>query len=110
FNYLSLALLLFVLDDGHLAWLAARFGRVLPPAPPREVGRVRGALPALALVPLLLVSPVPFLPFVRQFDAVNRQLTPLRRTLGAFRSVNAYHLFARMTLVRREAVIEGSRD
>jgi len=41
---------------------------------------------------------------------VNRELIPVRRTLAAFHSVNAYHLFAQMTLVRREAVIEGSDD
>jgi lipase maturation factor 1 len=37
-------------------------------------------------------------------------MVPLRRTLDAFRSMNAYHLFAQMTLVRNEVVIEGSDD
>ena len=110
FNYLSLALLLFVLDDEHLAWLAARVGRTLAPVPPRVPSRPRTALLAAAVVPLLVLSPVPFLPFVRSLDGVNRELLPVRRTLGALHSVNAYHLFARMTLVRREAVIEGSTD
>jgi hypothetical protein len=30
--------------------------------------------------------------------------------MGRYRSINAYHLFASMTLVRREPVIEGSDD
>ena len=34
----------------------------------------------------------------------------MRRVLNAFRSINAYHLFASMTLVRREPIIEGSDD
>jgi lipase maturation factor 1 len=37
-------------------------------------------------------------------------LLPVRAVLDEMRSVNAYHLFAQMTLVRREAVIEGSDD
>jgi hypothetical protein len=34
----------------------------------------------------------------------------LSATIGSFRSVNIYHLFATMTLVRYEVVIEGSAD
>src|SRR5262249_18442142 len=35
FNYLSLALCLWMLDDGNLAWVARRIGRTLRPAPER---------------------------------------------------------------------------
>ena len=42
FNYLSLALCLWVLDDGHLAWLARRLGRA-PPA--RRAGTAPGSAP-----------------------------------------------------------------
>ena len=39
-----------------------------------------------------------------------RALRPVRAALDEVRTINAYHLFAQMTLVRREAVIEGSND
>jgi len=132
FNTLSAALCLFVLDDGHLAWIArrARWGRAggdsgategdagaaAGPAAPaaREPARAlapRGSgalvLAALVLVPL---SVVPFLRFIRPLEGLERDLAPVRRALFASRSINAYHLFATMTLVRREIVLEGSED
>jgi hypothetical protein len=99
FNYLSIALALFVLDDRQL-------GRSAPPAAaPRQPWALRVA--AGILVPLTLV---PFLSFVAPLRPVERSLLPVRWVLNSFRSINAYHLFAQMTLVRREAVIEGSAD
>ena len=110
FNWLSLALTLFLLDDGHLAWLAARLGRRLEPAPARRPSRARtaglGAVAAL-LVPLSLV---PFLPIVPGGIDLYRRLGPVPEALDVLRSIDAYHLFASMTLVRREVVIEGSAD
>ena len=35
---------------------------------------------------------------------------PIDRVLDEYRSINAYHLFASMTRVRREPVFEGSAD
>jgi len=99
---------LFVLDDAHLATLARAFGRTLAPRPPRAPGRAWGL--ATAVLVLMVLSVVPFLPFIHPLAGLNRELVPLRRVLGPWRSLNAYHLFASMTLVRREAVIEGSRD
>ena len=99
FNYLSLALCLLVLDDGHLP------ARAAPPAA-RRMGLVRG----LAGAVLALLTLVPFLPWIAPLRDVQRTLLPLARFLQTTRSVNAYHLFAHMTLVRREAVIEGSDD
>ena len=66
----------------------------------------------LAAVATLLValSLVQFLPFVRPARGLLAPLAPVRRVLMTVRSVNAYHLFAQMTLVRREAVVEGSAD
>jgi hypothetical protein len=55
-------------------------------------------------------SLVQFLPFVPAFRGLDRELAPVRRVLNRIRTVNAYHLFAQMTLVRREVVIEGSDD
>jgi len=110
FNYLSLALLLLVLDDGHLAWLAARCGIALAPAPPATPSRLRTALLAALALVVVPVSVVPFLPFLDRTAARAPALRPVREVLEATRAVNAYHLFAQMTLVRREVVIEGSAD
>ena len=107
FNYLSLALCLWVLDDGHLAWLAARAGVTLRP---EAVGAPRPATTAalgIATAVLVPLSLVPFLPLVPSLRPLARALLPARAVLDEVRSINAYHLFAQMTLVRREAVIEG---
>lgn len=104
FNYLTLTLCLFVLDDRHLAWLTrGRWGVV--EAAPRAAERRRWLVGGVG-VALVLVSLVPFAPFVRPLPA----LEPLRGWLATYRTINAYHLFASMTLIRREAVIEGSHD
>jgi hypothetical protein len=99
FNYLSAALLLFVLDDRHLG--SARVAIGAPALRPR------GAVLGTVLVALTIV---PFLGFVPGLRGLDRALLPVRRVLAPFRSINAYHLFAQMTLVRREPVIEGSVD
>jgi hypothetical protein len=108
FNYLTICLCVFVLDDGHLAWVAERAGSTLRPARPRRSGLLQRLMGALLLISLLAVSVVPFLPFVNL--VAYRETLPVRHVLNAFRSINAYHLFANMTLVRREPVIEGSED
>jgi hypothetical protein len=99
FNYLSAALLLFVLDDRH-------FGR----APDLTIAPRRSWPLALVAAGLVALSVVQFTPFLPLSAGVMRTLFPVRRRLEPFRSVNAYHLFAHMTLVRREPVIEGSMD
>jgi lipase maturation factor 1 len=99
FNYLSAALLLFVLDDRQLGW------------PPRTVATPRPSAPlALTAAFLVVLSMIQFSPFLPLPVSTQRALYPVRWTLNGFRSINAYHLFAHMTLVRREAVIEGSTD
>jgi hypothetical protein len=110
FNYLSMALCLWVLDDGHLAAVARRVGVVLAPHP--EPARQPAATAALALVAAILVplSVVPFLPLIPGTGALQARLAPVAALIGRLRSVNAYHLFAQMTRIRREPVIEGSAD
>jgi hypothetical protein len=110
FNYLSTALLLWALDDGHLVRAAARLGWTLRPPPARAPSRVRTAALAAVVAVLVPLSVVQFVPFVPALRDLDQRLFPLRRTLNGVRSVNAYHLFARMTLVRREVMIEGSTD
>jgi hypothetical protein len=100
FNYLSAALLVFVLDDRML-------GRA--PAEPPPVKVPPRALTAVAVLGAALTL-VPFVSVVPALRGVDRVLVPVRRAIAPFRSVNAYHLFANMTRVRREPVIEGSAD
>src|SRR5262249_38848576 len=52
---------------------------------------------------------VPFLPFFRA-PALLSAARPIDVVLDRWRSINAYHLFASMTLVRREPVFEGTAD
>jgi len=110
FNYLSMAVCLFVLDDRHLQWLAARFGWGLPPAPARPRQAWRTALLGVTAAVLVPASIVPFLRFFPSTEGLEPRLMPVRRVLSSIRSINPYHLFASMTLVRREVVIEGSDD
>jgi hypothetical protein len=101
FNYLSAALALWALDDHDL--------------PVREhVVRGRSWLATIGLAAaaavLVPVSLVPFLPFVRVPPALAAIARPIERTIEPYRSINAYHLFASMTLVRREPIVEGTAD
>jgi hypothetical protein len=103
FNYLTIALSLFLLVDGDLS---GEVTRESPRQPAAAGARLRIAGAAL----LVLLSTVAFLPFFGPLGGLNRELTPLRRGLASFRTLDAYHLFAQMTLVRDEVVIEGSND
>jgi hypothetical protein len=110
FNWLSLATCLWMLDDDHLAWLAARAGRPLAPAAPRTpwlLATVALATLAVVLVPLSVVS---FARFLGPRASLLAPLVPAYRVVAPLRSLNAYHLFASMTYVRDEVVIEGSDD
>jgi len=136
FNYLSIALCLFLLDDADLAAIGARWrravtrlrrGRRPAEAPPAvDDGEGGHASPAPADAPsarplwrrsfvavgvalLVLLTVVPFMPFLGARQLM-RELGPVPQLLASSRSINAYHLFAHMTLIRREAVIEGSAD
>lgn len=101
FNYLSAALALWALDDHDLG---VREHVVRAPSCWRTA-----ALGTLAAV-LVPVSLIPFFPFLRVPPALREAAAPIDRVLDRFRSINAYHLFATMTLVRREAVVEGTAD
>lgn len=110
FNYLSAALCLFALDDGHLGWIAARLGRPLRPRQPRRPSLIATAVLAPVAVVLVTLSLLAFLPLVPPLRDASAAVAQVRRVVAPWRSVNAYHLFAQMTRVRHEAVIEGSAD
>jgi hypothetical protein len=106
FNYLTLLLSLLLLDDGDLTALRFSTDRLV-----RHPTNARPALgPALLAAVVVPLSLVPFLPFFGPLGGINRELAPVRHLLASFRSLNAYHLFAQMTLERDEIVIEGSDD
>jgi hypothetical protein len=110
FNYNSIALCLFALDDGHLAWVAARLGRPpLAPPPPRPGSPAASAAMGVAATVLVALSVLAFASLT-PLRNVTAALAPVQGAVRPWRSVNAYHLFAQMTYVRREAVIEGSDD
>ena len=105
FNYLTVVLCLFLLDDRQLGRLATRLRLV--PAAVRRPAAWRGVV----LIPAVgLMVAVSFLPFLRFLRNLPPELVGVQRVVDAFRIANAYHLFASMTLIRREAVIEGSND
>lgn len=104
FNYLSIVLCLYALDDGHLDWLVGRQSPATPAAV--EPGRLPSWLVWTAALALAVLSLVPFTRWVAPLPS----LDPIRQAIAPFRTLNAYHLFASMTLVRREPAIEGSYD
>jgi hypothetical protein len=112
FNWLTITLALLLCDDRALATvLPSRWPpRAAAPAPGPGIARMRSIV-ALPLMALLLVAST--LTFARQMagrELVPGLARPLLERLEPFRSVNGYGLFARMTTVRNEIVIEGSDD
>ena len=104
FNWLTLALCLWGLDDARFA----RLNRFLRPGPVL----IRSHLPRAALTGLLVILMA--LGAVTMFNMVLRTAgTPASKILAAiapFEIVNTYGLFAVMTTTRPEIVIEGSND
>jgi hypothetical protein len=106
FNLLTIALCLTLLDDAALVRLLpvvqSAIREAAPPRPARLLAGT-GAIVASILVLLPLVVQLPG----------RRTLVPaslVLRTLAPLRSFNSYGLFANMTTVRPEIVLEGSDD
>jgi hypothetical protein len=105
FNVLTIALCLFLVDDG------------LFPARWRELAAARAAAPrrtwprpvVLGVAAVLFAASLPPLLGTVGFG-VPRALTSLEGAISPFRSVNGYGLFAVMTTRRNEIEVEGSRD
>lgn len=107
FNYLTMVLCLFMLDDRQLAPLMVRLRLDRRPAVGDGSPSWRGVVFVPVAAFLILIS---CLPFLRYLGMLPPALAPVQNVVDTFRIANAYHLFAGMTLVRREAVIEGSDD
>jgi hypothetical protein len=84
---------------------AAEGGGVRPAA-----GRLRTFVAMPAMVVLAIASVLVFAQQMAGRDAVPAVARPFLQRLAPFLSVNTYGLFARMTTVRNEIVIEGSDD
>lgn len=139
FNYLSLLLNLFLLDDedwallaspcsrltaGPRRWLGSHFGRAMDGPPPVRlaVPRWRARLATAILVPIAailfaasLLSFSLFVLAVPDFRAETPRtlvhtLHEVHDLYETFRVVNVYHLFANMTRDRVMVEIEGSDD
>jgi lipase maturation factor 1 len=105
FNLLTLVLCLTLLDDGHLAFLARK--KAAPPPASAPCGAVRRwsfGLLAAALVFLGLVQTL------GRFVPAPAGLFTAVSWAAPFRLASPYGLFAVMTTVRPEIVVEGSAD
>ena len=111
FNWLTIALCLFLFDDVALA-------RFVPEALRQQLPTERQPAPSwrARLAPAVLaavVLPVSMLSVLSMFQSPPDWLEPVAamdNALEPLRSINHYGLFAVMTTVRSEIVIEGSDD
>jgi len=113
FNWLTIALAVMLCDDRALAtvlpeWMVPRTAATGEGRAPSNRFRLVVQIPLMAL--LLVASTLTFAQQITGGDVVPALADPLLRQLQPFRSVNGYGLFARMTTVRNEIVIEGSND
>lgn len=112
FNHLSLALGLFLLDDGHLARACTRIGSTEVESAGSDARGQRGRMAVAAALALLIV-PLSVIEFVGMWvpdERLPRAVRVVRERVAPFRSINRYHLFASMTLQRLEVEIEGTAD
>ena len=108
FNLLTIALLMWLLDDRAVALV------IREPAANLVAARARSRLSiAVAVIVAVATLPVSGLQFARSFG-IDLRAIPLvgdtARIIAPFRSVNSYGLFAVMTTTRPEIVVEGSDD
>lgn len=105
FNYLSLALCLLLLRDSDFR----QAGLLRSPVPLWRTGWLRTLAFSIALV---VCVPLTLFPVDRagRSPLTTETTAWIADMVAPFRTFNVYGLFATMTLVRREAVIEGSND
>jgi predicted DCC family thiol-disulfide oxidoreductase YuxK len=107
FNLLAIALCLLALDDG--VWPGA--DRRAPPPSPESVRGPHWPRPLVRAVAVVLVT-ISVVPTMRAV-LPGLRLGPLEaayRLQAPLRTVNSYGLFAVMTTVRNEIILEGSDD
>ncbi len=101
FNWLTIALCIFLFDDQALA-------RFAPPRPDsgRQMRPFRVLTAIFAGVMFLLGATR----ILEMFDAAPAALRATARSVAPFQLVNSYGLFAQMTTTRPEIIVEGSDD
>jgi uncharacterized membrane protein YphA (DoxX/SURF4 family) len=108
FNLLTIALLIWLLDDRALTFARHEPSTTLVPRRANS-----GLVTAVAVLVAVATLPVSAVQFARSFGIDSRAL-PLAgdaaRIIAPFRSVNSYGLFAVMTTTRPEIIVEGSDD
>jgi hypothetical protein len=111
FNFLTIVLCLPLLeDDVFPAWLRSRLARA------SEAGihpKPRGWSPWITVPVAGGIFFLSILPFVRNAGVLGPRpawLARVAQAAASFRSVNSYGLFAGMTTVRNEIIVEGSDD
>ena len=106
FNWLTLALCLFTMDDAALRpWIPRRIADLIHPPRVARIGRPMAAVACtlvLTLTLLLLVSAAAGITW--------RPTSAIVRTFSPFGIANNYGLFAVMTTTRDEIIMEGSND
>ena len=112
FNWLTIALALMLCDDRALAAvLPVRRASAAGDGAARADRTLRRAIVTTpVMLVLLIASAFTFAQQMRGRDVAPVVTRPLLQWLAPFHSVNSYGLFARMTTVRNEIVIEGSDD
>jgi hypothetical protein len=102
FNWLAIALCLFLLDDRFFAWLRKR-AEGTAPLPVASNRWISAAL-------FLFAMTVSCIEISSLFSPVSGEMAQLVEAQSSFGLVNGYGLFAQMTTSRPEIQIEGSYD
>lgn len=110
FNLLAILLCLPVLEDRDVEWVPEIIHGVMPEPGSSGGGLIRHRMTETVLVVFVLMMNV--FVFAASFDVrlARGPLRPIWQSLRRFRTVNGYGLFADMTTVRREILIQGSRN
>ena len=110
FNLLTIALCVLLLDDAALEWIAPVGRSPAPREPAQHHARWPAWVPAAAALVTVPVSVVTLAAQLGVSLPGSTILESLARVVEPLRSVNAYGLFAVMTTIRPEVVVEGSND
>ncbi len=105
FNFMTLAALLFLIEDKDLKWIGMRTDPAVVP----QRQRLNWFPKTIALF-ILLFSLLNFTYFLNPTLATSIDKFNLQRYVSTFRTINNYHLFASITPTRLVVEIEGTDD
>ena len=110
FNLLSVALCVWLVDDGTWRYVGSGFSRTYSDGRRASNGHVRRGLSIAAAI---IIVPVSLLHFTSSLGVLMPGwplVAPIADAVAPLRSVNSYGLFAAMTTTRPEIIVEGSDD